>query len=261
MSPISATHDQRGELPDPGQRPEHLDSRVGLGVRRAARRRSGRSAAPGRSITARQSVTISRDAERQVQSGQPAPARPGPASWRTGHGRGRRRPRGSGCAAGCRGRTRPIRVPQQRPEPPDASPGRSTPRAAGPRAAAAPGSPRLPSFFSRAEAIALHRSGCTMPCASKPEVLAADRPAELAAERGLERHRRPRAGRSPISRSNGSEPFTTFLFSCTCALGPRRLPPPGTRLRCTSTAHVDLTSPGLLSRSSEPPPGASRYRA
>ena len=48
------------------------------------------------------------------------------------------------------------------------SPGRSTPRAAGPRAATAPGSPRRPlSFFSRAEAIALHRSGCTR-CASKP---------------------------------------------------------------------------------------------
>ena len=40
-------HDQRGELPDPGQRPEHLDPgspwRAG-----AARRRSGRSPAPGR---------------------------------------------------------------------------------------------------------------------------------------------------------------------------------------------------------------------
>ena len=41
-------HDQRGELPDAGQRPQYLDPRVGLGVRRAARRRSGRSAAPGR---------------------------------------------------------------------------------------------------------------------------------------------------------------------------------------------------------------------
>ena len=31
MSPISEHH-QRGELPDAGQRPEHLDPRVGYGV-------------------------------------------------------------------------------------------------------------------------------------------------------------------------------------------------------------------------------------
>jgi hypothetical protein len=46
--------------------------------------------------------------------------------------------------------------------------GRAAPRAAGPRAAAAPGSRRRPlSFFSRAEAIAFHRSGCTR-CGSNP---------------------------------------------------------------------------------------------
>jgi hypothetical protein len=85
------------------------------------------------------------------------------------------------------------------------------------------------SFFRRAEAIAVHRSGCTR-CASKP--YASSSPASQ-----LQPNAAPDAtgvpdGRSPINRRIGAVPFTVFLFSCTA-------PPSVTtatwdRLRCTS---------------------------
>ena len=71
-----------------------------------------------------------------------------------GRGRGRPARRGSGCAAAPAAGAPPA--------------ARSRLPGAGPRAAAGPRSRRRPlSFFNRAEAIALHCSGCTR-CGSKP---------------------------------------------------------------------------------------------
>jgi hypothetical protein len=85
------------------------------------------------------------------------------------------------------------------------------------------------SFFSRADAIALHRSGCTR-CASNPcsSSSRASQPQPNAASNATG----VPAGRSPISRKIGSSPFTVFLFSTT-------VPSSATtttwdRLRCTS---------------------------
>jgi hypothetical protein len=182
-------HDQRGELPDAEQRPQYLDPRVGLGagVQLAVdpvgqrRQAAGDRQAVGDDLPRRRRQTGARPASR-------GPARPG--SWRTGHSRGRRRPRGSGCAAGCRagpGRSGAAAA-RGAAGPPSA---RAAPRAAGPRAAAAPGSRRRPlSFFTprggdrlapqrvhqvRVEAVVLQQIGQPAP-----------------AERGPGRHRRPR---------------------------------------------------------------------
>ena len=90
----------------------------------------------------------------QRQRGQPVPARPAPAPGRP--------------AIAVVGQHGVDPVSQQRPQLAHRGRRDPAPPAAGPRAAAAPKSRRRPlSFFNRAEAIALHRSGCTR-CASKP---------------------------------------------------------------------------------------------
>jgi hypothetical protein len=72
-------HDQRGELPDAGQRPEHLDPGSPLACWCSSPSiRPVTGARP--SITARQSVMISRDAGGRTRLGQPAAARPGPVA-------------------------------------------------------------------------------------------------------------------------------------------------------------------------------------
>jgi len=56
--------------PDTGQASQYLEPRVGLGGGRGRLcRRSGRSAAPGPSMTAGSQWTISREADGQVQLG------------------------------------------------------------------------------------------------------------------------------------------------------------------------------------------------
>jgi hypothetical protein len=74
-------HDQRGELPDPGQRSEHLDPRVGLGMLVQLAVDPVDQYCQG--VDDRQAVgdDLSRR-RRQVQLGQPAAARPGPVAGR-----------------------------------------------------------------------------------------------------------------------------------------------------------------------------------
>ena len=72
-------HDQRGELPDPGQRPQHLDPRVAPGVlvQLAVDPVNHR----GQAIDHRQAVRNDLPRRRrQVQLGQPAAARAGPVA-------------------------------------------------------------------------------------------------------------------------------------------------------------------------------------
>ena len=72
-------HDQRGELPDAGQRPEHLDPRVASGVlvQPAVDPAGHRSQAIDHRHAVRDDLPRRR---RQVQLGQPAAARPGPVA-------------------------------------------------------------------------------------------------------------------------------------------------------------------------------------
>ena len=157
-------HDQRGELPDPGQRPQHLDLRVGLGagvqlpVDPVDHRRQA--------VDDRQAVGDDLPRGRgQAQLGQPAAAGPGPVA-------------GTAVIAVVGGdRVDPVAqlgaeadqpgpVPQQRAE-------LAHRRGGDPgfgqqvRAQQLRQDGRVDLVFSRAEAIALHRSGCTR-CASKP---------------------------------------------------------------------------------------------
>jgi hypothetical protein len=85
------------------------------------------------------------------------------------------------------------------------------------------------SFFSRAEAIALHRSGCTR-CASKPQSSSSSasqlQPNAASNATGVPE------GRSPISRRNSVDPLTTFLFSTTVPSSVTTAT--WERLRCTS---------------------------
>jgi len=69
-------HHQRGELPDPRQRPEHLDPRVGLGmlVQLAVQPLDHRRQAVDDRRAVRDDLPRRR---RQIQLGQPAPSRPG----------------------------------------------------------------------------------------------------------------------------------------------------------------------------------------
>ncbi len=220
-------HDQCGELPDPRQRPERLDSGIGPGVlvqltvdpvdhRRQA-------------VDDRQAIgdDLPR-CRRQVQLGQPAAAGPGPVAGRP--------------VIAVVGGDRVDPVPQLGAEADQADP---VPQQRAELADLRRGDPRLGQqvrsqqlrqnrgvdlvvlqpgrgdglapqrvHHVRLEAVVLQQIGQPAP-----------------AERGLERHRRPE-GRSPISRRNGSEPFTTFLLTCT-------VPSSATtatwdRLRCTS---------------------------
>ena len=159
-------HDQRGELPDAGQRPEHLDSRVGLGA--GVQFPVDPAGQDGQGVDDRQAVRDDLPRRRlQVELGQPAAARPGPVTG------------GPVVAVVGGDRVDPVAqlgapagqadpVPQQRAELADLRRGDRALRAAGPPSAAAPKmAASTLSFFSRAEAMALHRSGWNR-CASKP---------------------------------------------------------------------------------------------
>ena len=159
-------HDQGGELPDAGQRPEHRDPRVAPGVlvQPAVDPADDRSQAADDRQAAGDDLPRHR---RQVQPGQPAAARAGPVAG------------GPVIAMAGGDRVDPVAlpgtdpdqagpVPQQRPE-------LAHPRRGYPRLGQQAGAQQLRqdrgagplSFFSRAEAIALHRSGCTR-CGSNP---------------------------------------------------------------------------------------------
>jgi hypothetical protein len=121
-------------------------------------------------------------------------------------------------------------VPQQRAELADRLRGDPAPPGAGPRAAAAPGWPRRPlSFFTPLRGDRLAPQRVHQVRLEAVVLQQADQPAQPNAASNATG---VPGGRSPISRSIGSEPFTTFLFSCTW-------PSPATtatweRLRCTS---------------------------
>ena len=158
-------HDQRGELPDAGQRPEHLDSRVGLGA--GVQLPVDPAGQDGQGVDDRQAV---RDdlprRRRQVELGQPAAARPGPVTG------------GPVVAVVGGDRVDPVAqlgaqpdqadpVPQQRAELADLRRGDPRFGSRSARSSCAKMAASTLSFFSRAEAMALHRSGWTR-CASKP---------------------------------------------------------------------------------------------
>ena len=201
MSPISASMTSAVNSPDAGQRGQDLDPRVGLGV--LAQLAVDPVDHRRQAVDHRQAVGDDLPRHRgQVQLGQPAAARARSSSWRTGHSRGRRRPRGSGSAAGCRaGPGWPGAAAAPGAGAPPA--GRSTPRAAGPRAAAAPGSPHRPCRSSAAP----RRSPCTAagaPGAARSRSPPAARTSQPQPNAASNATGVP-AGRSPISRSIGSD--------------------------------------------------------
>ena len=166
MSPISASIINAVNWPTPGSVVRTLTRGSALACWCSSP--SIRPVSGARPAGDRQAVSDDLPRRRRQDPARPANRDPGrSSSWRTGHSRSRRPPRGSGSAGWCpAGPARPGAAAARGAGGPP--PGRSTRPAAGPHAAAAPGSRRRPlSFFSRAEAIALHRSGCTR-CASKP---------------------------------------------------------------------------------------------
>jgi len=163
----------------------------------------------------------------QLQGREPGPARAAPAAPRAGDDRARRRWRGSGGAAGSAAAPAP---PGGAAAPAAGAPAAARSRlpAAGPPAAAGPRSRRRPlPFFSRAEAIALHRDGCTRCGQTRnlPAALASHpvpNPAPDAA--GV-------PGKPPITFKIGSAPLGTFRLASTSP--PVSMTATGDRLRCT----------------------------
>jgi len=229
-------HDQHGELPGTGQRGQHLDPWICFRVLAQLRVDPADLRAQG----AGERQAASHDFpwhDGQAQLGEPAAAQPGPVTA------GPVIPMAGGhrvdpvAQLGAEpGQTGPVA--QQRAELPHRR--RGDPRLGQQvRAQQLRQDRRVHLVFSRAEAIALHRSGCTM-CGPDPQSsrssISQPQPQAASNATGVP------AGRSPISLSIGSEPFTTFRLSWT-------FPSSATtatwdRLRCTSIpTQTDIAGP------------------
>ena len=206
-------------------------------------------------MTARQSVTISRDTGGQVQLGQPAAARPGPVA--------------GGPVIAVVGGDRVDPVAQLGAEPDQAGP---VPQQRPELAHLRRRDPRLGQQV-RAQQLRQDRGvDLVVLQPRRGDRLAPQRVHQVRLEAVvLEQLRpaspsrtRPRtppacpAGRSPISRSIGSEPFTTFRLSCTfpSSVDHRHLGALAVHVDTDVDRHCRVSFPELVLS-----PGASRYRA